>query len=68
MNDQVRLLKWNDGILKFPCGVTVEISEEKIKKIFTLFKLENEINKMVETGGLVEIPKSKAFQIKSHLT
>lgn len=68
MNDQVRMLKWNDGILKFPCGVTVEISEEKIKKLFIIFKLENEINQMIASGGLVEIPKSKAFQIKSHLT
>ncbi len=68
MNDQMRLLKWSNGILKFPCGVTVEISEEKIRRLFTLFKLESEINKMIESSALVEIPKSKAFQIKSHLT
>lgn len=69
MNDEVRLLKWNDGVLKFPCGVKVDISEEKIKKLFTMFKVdESLINQLITTGQGTPIPKGKAFQIKSHLT
>lgn len=68
MNDEIRMLKWQDGILKFPCGVKVEISEDKIRKLFTQFKLEKEIDLMVSSNNAVAIPKGKAFQIKSHLT
>ena len=69
MNDEVRLLKWNDSVLKFPCGVKVDISEEKIKKLFTMFKVdESLINQLITTGQGTPIPKGKAFQIKSHLT
>lgn len=68
MNDEVRMLRWDDGILKFPCGVKVEISEEKIRRLFSLFKLEKEIDKMIKGSDAVAIPKGKAFQIKSHLT
>ena len=69
MNDEIRMLKWQDGILKFPCGVKVDISEEKIKKLFTMFKVdESLINQLITTGQGTPIPKGKAFQIKSHLT
>ena len=69
MNDEIRMLKWQDGILKFPCGVKVEISEDKIRKLFTMFKVdESLINQLITTGQGTPIPKGKAFQIKSHLT
>ena len=69
MNDEIRMLKWQDGILKFPCGVKVEISEDKIRKLFTMFKVdESLINQLITTGQGIPIPKGKAFQIKSHLT
>lgn len=69
MDDSVRMLRWDKGILKFPCGVKVEISEEKIRRLFTMFKVdESLINQLITTGQGTPIPKGKAFQIKSHLT
>lgn len=67
MDDSVRTLRWVDGIFKFPCGIKVEISEEKLIKLLTAFKLENEIDNMINNGSMT-IPKGKAFQIKSHIT
>jgi hypothetical protein len=68
MDDSIRMLKWCNGILKFPCGVKIKINEDKIRKIFTLFKLEKEIEEMIKTNDLVAIPKGAAYQIRNHLT
>jgi len=67
MYDDVRYLKWSNGVLIFPCGDTVKITEEKIRKVFTLFKVSVEIDKMITTGELIPIKKSIVFQIKAHL-
>jgi|688.fasta_scaffold998454_1 hypothetical protein len=67
MFDNERTLKWSDGILKFPCGVTVELDEKQLKKLLTAFKLESEIDNMINNGSMT-IAKGRAFQIKHHLT
>lgn len=67
MFDDIRILKWHDGILKFPCGVKVEITAEKLAKVFTMFKLEDEIKNIIEKGEAT-LKKGRAFQIKAYLT
>lgn len=67
MDDTVRKLRYEGGLIKFPCGVKIEVSEEKLKWIFDLFKLQKEFEKIISTQA-VTIPKPKAFQIKSYLT
>ena len=67
MDDSVRVLRWADGIFKFPCGVKVELSEEQMVKLLTMFRLQDEIAGMLKNGQMT-IPKGRAFQIKSHLT
>jgi hypothetical protein len=68
MFDNIRILKWSAGILKFPCGVTVEISEEKMRKLLTMFKLENGDIDNLFTSGEITMAKGKAFQIRHHVT
>lgn len=67
MNPETRTLRWSKGILKFPCGVTVEITDEKIKWLFEMFKYKANGIEIVEKGKTT-IPKSTAFHIKGHLT
>lgn len=67
MDDSIRTLRWNDGIFKFPCGVTAEVSEPQLVKLLTMFKLTDKIDEM-KNDGKMTIPKAVAFQIKSHLT
>lgn len=68
MFDNIRILTWNDGILKFPCGVKVEIEEEKLRKIFTMFKLEQKDIDGLFSNGSITIQKGKAFQLRNHIT
>jgi len=67
LNPESRTLVWRLGTLKFPCGVRVEISEEKIKWVFEIFKYKANGVQIVEQGSTT-IPKAVAFQIKSYLT
>lgn len=67
MDDTVRTLRWSEGVFKFPCGVKVNLSESQLKKLLTMFKLEDQIENMINNGQMT-IPKGKAFQIKCHLT
>jgi hypothetical protein len=69
MDDSIRRLRWDNGVLKFPCGVKVEISEEKVRRLFSLFKVDAKlIDHMIKSNESIPIPKGTAFQIKSHLT
>lgn len=67
MDDTVRTLRWSEGVFKFPCGVKVNLSEGQLTKLLTMFKLEDQIENMINNGQMT-IPKGKAFQIKCHLT
>ena len=67
LNQETRSLTWTDGILKFPCGVKVDISEEKIKWILKMFKHESNGDELIRIGKTT-IPKNVAFHVKSHLT
>ena len=67
MNPETRTLNYREGVLKFPCGVKVEIAPEKLKWIFKMFKYEKNGIDLVDKGQTT-IPKSVAFHIKSHLT
>jgi len=63
----IRTLRWADDVLKFPCGVTVSINAEKLKKLFTLFKVPTAADELV-TIGKTDLVKGTALQIKNHLT
>jgi hypothetical protein len=67
MDDTVRTLKWSEGIFKFPCGVRVELDQNQLTKLLTMFRLEDQLSNMINQGAMT-IPKGKAFQIKCHLT
>jgi hypothetical protein len=67
MNPETRTLVWRAGELKFPCGVRVKVTAEKIQWVFKVFKYEGAGREIVEKGQTT-IPKSVAFHIKSHLT
>lgn len=67
MDDSVRTLKWSENIFKFPCGVKVDMTQEQLVKLLTLFRLEDQLQNML-TRGEMTIPKGRAFQIKCHLT
>ncbi len=54
------------NIFTFPCGVKIDITEDKLKWIFTLFKLTAEFETLVRMGA-VEIPIGSARQIKNYL-
>ena len=54
------------GIFTFPCGVKIEVTEEKLKWIYTLFKLTSEFEKLMKFGEGI-IPQNAARQIKMYL-
>jgi len=53
-------------IFTFPCGVKINISEEKLKWVFALFKLTKEYETLIKLS-VVDIPLGSARQIKSYL-
>ena len=61
-----RDIRYENGIIKFPCGVQIEISLDKVKWIYDLMKLSSEFEKM-KTTGVSTIPKEKSLQIKNYL-
>lgn len=63
----IRTLKWSEGVLKFPCGVTVSITAEKLTKLFGMFKVPTQAESLIKTGK-ADLVKGTAFQIKDHLT
>jgi len=63
----MKKLEYKKGELIFPCGIRVEIEEDKLRWIYSLFKLDKEFEYMLKYT-FAEIPKSKASQIKQHLT
>ncbi len=67
LNPESRTLVWRMGTLKFPCGVRVDVAEDKIKWVFEVFKHKAAGIEIVEKGQTT-IPKGVAFQIKSYLT
>lgn len=54
------------NVFTFPCGIKVDITEEKLKWIFALFKLTKEYETLARLGA-VQIPIGSARQIKSYL-
>ena len=67
MNPETRTLVWRDGVLKFPCGVRINVDEKKIKWIFEVFKYKSSGIEIVNKGQTT-IPKSAAYHIKNYLT
>lgn len=67
MDKNQRTLKWCDDVLKFPCGIKVNITAEKLRKIFGMFKVPEKAEEMITTGQST-LQKGRAFQIKDHLT
>ena len=61
-----RDIRYENGTIKFPCGVQIQIPKEKVQWIYNLMKLSNEFEKMM-TFGVATIPYAKATQIKNHL-
>jgi hypothetical protein len=67
LNPETRTLTWTEGTIKFPCGVKVEVTAEKIKWIMKMFKHESNGEEIIRVGKTT-VPKNVAFHIKSHLT
>ena len=65
---ETKTMRYNTikGIFVFPCGVEIKITLEKLKWIFTLFKLSNEFEVLSKTS-VVKIPVGSARQIKNYL-
>ena len=63
----LRTFRWCDNVLKFPCGIKINITAEKINKIFGMFKIPKNGEELVSTGQTT-MPKGVAFQIKGYLT
>jgi len=53
-------------IYTFPCGVEINIAEDKLKWVYALFKITNEFETLIKFG-VVDIPIGSARQIKSYL-
>lgn len=54
------------SIFTFPCGVKIAIEIDKLKWIFTLFKLTKEFETLNRMSA-VQIPIGSARQIKNYL-
>jgi len=67
MNSNERTLRWENGILTFPCGVKVKISADKIKWLMEMFKHKNNGDELIKIGQTT-IPKNVAGHLRSHLT
>ena len=65
--EETRKLTYSDSVLKFPCGVKVEIEVGKLVSLCKLFKCES-FGKQLTENGVSEVPKSVAFNLKSYLT
>ena len=63
---ETRDLRYENGKLMFPCGVKIEISEEKVKWLYDIMKLSREFETMMKVG-VASIPESKAANIKDYL-
>jgi len=63
---ETRDLRYENGKMKFPCGLQIEISENKVKWIYGIMKLTKEFETMMKFG-VATIPKSKAANIKEYL-
>ena len=61
-----RDLRYENGKMKFPCGLQIEITEEKVKWIYDIMKLSKEFETMMKVG-VATIPKSKAANIKEFI-
>ena len=61
-----RKLIFNNGLLKFPCGLEIEITLEKLKWVLTTFKITDKIVEL-ETYGIITLEKPKAMMIKEYL-
>lgn len=56
----------NKEVYTFPCGVEINITEDKLKWVYSLFKLTTEFETLMKFS-VGDIPIGSARQIKSYL-